>query len=241
MLSDFNPKTLVKKEHYSLIDDYFCYLQTGWKHYAKTNTLSEIKLKKLELLEKALRQDFPLEKTLVSRLQKAFVKENLSLYLLLDPLYAWRYLALEKYPTSEEQLSELVNLLISPSARLIMALYDENPSTYLPLSSLFSALFLLENFAKKSKLISMVKLSKRRKVSKLKGLLKNATVILSLLNSKRLKFRVAQSLNQAKILVEKYENNEQPKIGIIDSLRIFLYATTQFVSVRHKTLDKNKL
>ena len=161
--------------------------------------------------------------------------------MLLDPLYAWRYLAREKYPTSEEQLSELVNLGISPFARLIMALYDENPSTYLPLTSLFSFLFLLENFEKKSKLVAKLKLSKRQKISKLKGLLKNSTIILSLINSKRLKFRLAQSLNRAKILLKKYENNKQLKIAVLDRILIFLYSMVQFVSVKHKTLDKNKV
>ena len=241
MLSDFNPKILVKKEHYPLIDDYFCYLKTGWKHYAKTEVSSEVKLKKLELLEKALRKDFPLKNSLIANLQNSFIKENLSLYLLLDMLYAWRYLARGVCPKSEEQLSELVNLSISPFARLITALYDENPSTYFPLTSLFSVLFLLEEFQKKSTIVNQVKLSKRQKVSKLKGLMKNSAVILSLINSKRLKFRLAQCLNTAKILIQKFENNEQVKISILDNIIIFLYSTTQFVSVRHKPLEKNKI
>ena len=104
--------------------------------------MREVKLKNLELLEKALRKDFPLKNSLIANLQNSFIKENLSLYLLLDMLYAWRYLARGVCPKSEEQLSELVNLSISTFARLIMALYDENPSTYFPLTSLFSVLFL---------------------------------------------------------------------------------------------------
>ena len=241
MLNDFEPKTLVKKEHYQLIDDYFRFLNCGLGHYAKENAEKQVKKQKLELLEKALRKDFKLKNSLISRLQKAFLKENLSLYLLLDPMYAWRYLAEEKMPTSEAQLSEFINLFISPFARLIMALYDENPATYLPLSSFFSALLLTDLYDNKSPLIAKVKLSKRQRISKLKGLLKNAGVILSLVNSKRLKFKLALALNEAKILLKYQENNKQPKITLIDSTRVFLYSVWQFFSVKHKTLEKLKM
>lgn len=241
MLSDFNPKILAKPEHYHLIDDYFYYLKIGAKHYAKAQIDTETKLKKIDLLERALRKNFPLKNSVIARLQNTFVKNNLSLYLLLDPVLAWRYSAMEKLPTSEEQLSEFVNLEISAFARLIMALYDENPSTYLPLTSLFSAFYLLEVFQNKAPFIKAIKWSKRQRVNKLKGLYKNSYVILQLVRSKRLKFRLAQSLNRAKILIEKHENNKQPEIGVVDSIRIFLYSVIQFIGVRHRTLDKNKM
>ena len=219
MLNDFEPKSLVKNEHYQLIDDYFRYLNCGLLHYAKENVEKQVKKQKLELLEKALRKDSRLENSLIYRLQQEFLKENLSLYLLLDPMYAWRYLAEEKMPTSEA----------------------ENPATYLPLSSFFSALFLTDLYNNKLPLIAKVKLSKRQRLSKLKGLLKNAGVILSLVNSKRLKFKLALALNEAKILLKYQENNKQPKITLIDSTRVFLYSVWQFFSVKHKTLEKLKM
>ena len=241
MLNNFNPKILVKKEHYALISDYFNYLETGLKHYAKENVSIETKKHKLELLEKALRKDYQHKNSLIFRLQQHFLKHNLSLYLLLDPHYAWRYLASNKLPTSEAQLSEFTNLFISPFARLIMALYDESPSTYLPLSALFSEMFLSEAFRLKSPLTAKIKLSKRQRINKLKGLLKNAAIILSLIKSKRLKFKLALAVNEAKIRLKKAENNEQPKIGVLDKILIFLYSCWQLMSVKHKTLEKTKL
>ncbi len=241
MLNNFNPKILVKKEHYALISDYFNYLETGLKHYAKENVSIETKKHKLELLEKALRKDYQHKNSLIFRLQQHFLQHNLSLYLLLDPHYAWRYLANNKLPTSEAQLSEFTNLFISPFARLIMALYDENPATYLPLSSFFSALFLSDIFYNKSALVYKIKLSKRQKINKLNGLLKSSVIILSLVNSKRLKFKLALAVNEAKIKLKKQENNKQQKISILDKILIFLYSCWQFISVKHKTLEKIKL
>ena len=241
MLNNFDPKILVKKEHYELIADYFRYLETGLKHYAKENIETPIKKQKLELLEKALRKDYSQKNSLVSRLQQEFLQNNLSLYLLLDPLYAWRYLASGKVFSSEAQISEFSNLFLSPFARMIMALYDENPATYLPLSSLFSAFFLLDILQNNSPLKVKIKLSKRQKISKIRGLIKNAQIILSLVSSKRLKFKLALAVNQAKIKLKKAENNEQPKIGILDSFLIFLYSIWQFASVKHKTLEKIKV
>lgn len=241
MLNKFEPKSLVKKEHYQLIDDYFRYLELGLNHYAKENVTQEIKKQKIDLLEKALRRDYAVKLSLISRLQQNFLQENLSLYLLLDPLYAWRYLAKGKMPSSEAQLSEFINLFISPAARLIMALYDENPATYLPLSALFSAMFLIDVFHNKSPLIANVKLSKRLRISKIKGLLKNSAIILSLVKSKRLKLKLAIAINQAKIMLEKEESNKQRQIAIIDKVRVFLYSCWQFLSVKHKTLEKIKV
>lgn len=241
MLNNFNPKILVKPVHYSLIDDYFRYLQIGLAHYAKENISTETKKQKLELLEKALRRDFPYKNSLIARLQQHFIKENLSLYLLLDPLYAWKYPATGKIPTNEAQISEFGNLFISPFARLIMALYDENPGTYMPLSSLFSALFLSDVFQGNLPFDIRLKLSKRQKISKLKGLLKNAGVILSVVKSKRLKFKLALALNQTRIMIKKYENNKQRKITLIDNIAVFLYSCWQFITIKHKTIEKNKI
>jgi hypothetical protein len=241
MLNNFEPKTLVKPEHYQLIDDYFRYLELGLKHYAKENISQDVKKQKLELLEKALRKDYSKKNSLITKLQSRFLSHNLSLYLLLDPLYAWRYLAIGKLPTSEAQLSEFTNLLISPAARLIMALYDENPATYLPLSSFFSAMFLLDNFQNKTPLVAKIKLSKRQKISKLKGLLKNASIILSLVKSKRLKYKLALALNRLDINLKNTENNKQSKFAFLDNIRVFLYSYWQFISVKHKTLEKIKL
>lgn len=241
MLNNFNPKILVKHEHYGLIDDYFRYLDLGLNHYSKENISPQTKKQKLELLEKALRKDFPIKNSLISRLQSSFIKENLSLYLLLDPLYAWRHQADGKILTSEEQLSEFTNLFISPAARLILALYDENPATYLPLSSLFATLFLLDVFQSKTPLATAVKISKRKKISKLKGLIKNASVILSLVKSKRLKFKLALAINRTKIILKNYENNKQSNSSVLDNIAVFLYSIWQFMSVKHKTLEKVKL
>jgi hypothetical protein len=175
---------------------------------------------------------------MISRLQQYFVTENLSLYLLIDPLLAWRYPAADKQPTSETQLSDIIGYETSPLARLLMVLNNENPSTYLPMQSLLAVLIYSDMFQNKHPVLKNIKLSKRQRLSKLKGLLKNAGILLSIVRSKRLKYRAAILLNTASILADKYEKNQQFRIDFLDVLRIYLYSIIQFLFVRKRTVTK---
>ena len=236
MLDYIDVCSLVQKKHENLIKNYCSYLDCGWKHYQNNKIESSVRLKKTDLLEKAIRKEFPLPESLLAKLQKDFVKENLSLYLLLDVLPAWRYLAADRYPSSEEQLSELTNFAISPLGRMILALYDENPAAYHPLNSLLIMNFWMQLFISKSPVVSKVKLSKKQTESKLRGLLKNSVVLLNLLDSKRTKFRAAAAIKKSELMLNKFKNNEQIKLTILDKIRVFLYSFAMFLAAGKRTI-----
>ena len=224
-----------------IINDYLLYLDLGWKSFSRADIPVEVKLKKIDLLDKAVRKDCPLKKSVIYRLQKEFVEENISIYLLLDPLVTWKYLALNKIPTSEKQLSDMINYVISPLARLIMVLYDENPSTYMPMNALLCLFYYIQIFNENSPILKKAKFYKRQRDSKLKGLIKSAKVILQLVKSKKLKLRLAFTLNKGIFLANKFIKNKQVNLGILDYLLIFLYSIWQFIMIRKRTITKEGL
>ncbi len=235
-ISDILP--LVASKDADFLRLYCQYLDLGWKHYSSEKYSPLIKAEKINLLEKAIYKDYPHSQSIIHKLQKMFIKENISLCLLSDVLLAWRYLASNKIPTTENQVSDVISYSISPLARMLMVLNDENPSTYLPMSSLLMFFSYLQLFEQKSPFLRKVKISRRQKESKLSGLLKSAYVILSIVHSKKLKFNLAIAINKGRILFNRFKNNEQLKIGFLDYIRIFLYSTIQFVVVRRKTITK---
>ncbi len=237
MLNGNNPAELAAKEYRQLTAGYLAYLQLGKRHFSNPKISTAQRLEKLRLLEKALRKTCPLQQSLIFKLQQNFLKENISISLLLEPLSVWRYTAAGKTPTSGTQVSEILNRLMSPLARLILVSYDENPSTYLPLTSLFIILFLQENFEKNSDFIKKAKMSKRQKESRLKGLYKSAKVILSLVKSKRLKFKLAIWLNKANLQTKQFINNKQHKPTFLDCTWIFLYSLWQFAVIKRKSVS----
>lgn len=229
---------LSDRKYKKVTEDYFSYLDLGWKSFSRTDIPVEIKLKKIDFLDKAIRKDCPLKNNIIYRLQKELVKENISTYLLLDPLIAWRYLALNKVPTSEKQVSDIVNYAISPLARFMMVLYDENPSTYMPMNALLCLFYYIQMFNENSPILKKAKFYKRQRDSKLKGLVKSAKVILQLVKSKKLKFRLAFILNKGIFLTDKFLKNKQVKLGVLDYLMIFMYSMWQFMVIRKRTITK---
>lgn len=227
---------LVKNE--KLLNLYLRYLRLGWEHYTKKGISTEIKAEKIRLLEKAIRRGCKLKSNLVCQLEQEFLRENLSLYLLLEPLAAWRYLATDKLPTSETQLTDVVGNISSPLSRFLMVLNNETPSTYLPMQALLTAWILLQMLQEKDAFLQKLKWHKSRQLSKLRGLCKDGAVILAVVKSKRLKYRLAVLLNRISILTEKYAKNEQPTIEFLDALRIFVYSVTQFLLIKKRTVTK---
>lgn len=238
MFDLYNCKTIVKPQYRKLVADYLLYWKKGWQHFSNPRISSSLRLQKLALLERAIRKDCPLPDHLLTRLQKSFLQENLSLSLLIEPLTAWRYLALDRVPSSEKQATEILQTALTPLARLLMALDDENPSTYLPMTSLLLIFVLLSMFVHQDNFLLKAKFYKRQKDSKLKGLFKNARVILPVLKSHRLKFKLAVMLNTAQIFIRRFQNNEQLHLAFLDYFRIILYSLIQFFFIKRKTITK---
>ncbi len=238
MLNNHNIIKLARRKYRPLIIDYIKFLQMGWRDFGNVDISPEIRQEKLNLLDRALRKDCTLKTGLIYRLQQNFLQENLSISMLLEPLSAWRWLASGKKPDSELQAVEIINRMLAPLARLFLALEDENPSTYQPMTALLVLICWQEMLGENNDFLRSLKLKKKQKNNRLDGLYKTASVILRVIKSKRLKFRLAILLNTANIHSFLLKNNKQQKLSVLDYLRIFLYSTLQFLLVRKKTVDK---
>ena len=236
MFEDF--QVLLKPQYHQLWADYCRYLELGWQRFLCRCFNADEKEKQLRLLEKAIRRDFPISANLLARLQKQFINENLSLYLLLEPLSAWRHLTAEKTPVSDASASEIIQRTLSPAARLLMVLNNESPSTYLPMTSWLTAFFLMRLIQQKSPFLKNMKHTPKQWAKKLDGLLKNAFVLLGIVRSKRLKFRIALCLNTLQSYVYDLRSNQQRKTDFLDRMKIFLYSMYQFIVIRRRTTTK---
>ena len=237
MISFASIASLVDKKNALLLHDYMLFLSLGEKHFLLKKTDTELCVEQLQLLEKAIRKEFKLKKNIIARLQRKFLQENLSLALLLDVLQGWRY-GVQGNFAEEKCFSEVSAHMLAPLSRLLMVLYDENPCTYLPMNSLLVCLYWIHLIETDANLIKKMRLSKRNKINKLNGLIKNSNVILQLVFSKKLKFQLAILLNTLQIKIRKIAENEQPRIGTLDAVKIFWYSTLQFLIVRRKTVCK---
>lgn len=239
MFDDY--KILLQSRYHALWQDYCCYLESGWRRFCGKRFTLENKLEQLRLLETAVRKDFPLKNTLLSRLQKAFVAENLSLYLLLEPIQSWRYLATAKKTDSENRISEVVGKLVSPAARMLCVLNDETPSTYLPMTAMLSLELFLKWNLWKSGWHKTLGCSDKKWCEKLAGLWKNAFVLLEIVDSKRLKFKLAGLLRCQQLDIQRHSNNKQPHIDFLDRIDIFLYSVYWSITIRKRTIKQKEL
>lgn len=227
---------LIPVEKRKLWSDYLQFVAAESGRFEYSENKIKLNEDKLRLLEKAMRRDAMARKNILARLQKEFVNENLSISLLTDWLIVWRYTSVLKPPLNEKRFSDIIGAVASPITRMIMALNNENPSIYLPFISLISAVIFLHLTKEKSMLLTGIKWSLKQRRSKYNGWLKNARLLLNIVSSKRLKFKIALLLNKLLIYEKFFKNNKQFEIGILDEAKIFLYSIWQFITIRHKSV-----
>lgn len=170
-------------------------------------------------------------------LRQDFLKEKFDFSLATDLLFAFRQDAENKRYKTWTQLLEYCKYSAEPVGRFILALHDENPSTYLPSSALCTVLqltnhiqdlrsdllelnrnYLPEELIKKYKIspksLSVGKSSKNLQklindvLNRCRKLLKDARVLPSIVKSKRLKFYICIVLALTDILINKLYNKD---------------------------------
>lgn len=76
------------------------------------------------------------KKNLLGYLQKEFIKRNLSLSLLLEPLDGFEWVSKNLYPLELTEASPMGLQIISPISRMVAVLNNQTPSFYQPFSNL---------------------------------------------------------------------------------------------------------
>lgn len=170
----------------------------------------------------------------VKKIRQTFIRENLSFSLLTDLLTAFRQDAQNfKYETWN-QLVEYCKYSAAPVGRFMLAIHNENPSTYLPATSLCVALQIinhLQDIKYDAKLLKRVYIPNKFLVKfgvsqrdlikdqqtpelkkliksilqKVEGLLKEAEILPSIVISRRLRMEIAVIFSLTNSMVKRIE------------------------------------
>lgn len=262
---------LIDKKLQPLVKDYYNFARFG-DDIADNPALSgEEKTFQLNQLEKAfLGDESQPSLAFATALGKSFQEQNLSSSLALDLLKAFR---LDSRDYSYQYWSQLINYCTYsavPVGRFMLAIHDENPTTYLPAASLCAALQIVNHLQDiKYDYLSMKRIYIPQEflnqfdVSKedlgkdvcteglkqiislmlgeVRGLLKDAKILLSVVKDKRLKTELGVILSLTNSMIkriDKYDVLAQDiKLSKWDWFKAIVEGSLKTLFIRRKTLN----
>ena len=180
-------------------------------------------------------------KTTLGFLQQEFIKENLSLSLLLEPLQGFEWLSKHRYPLTFTGSSPLMLQIISPMARLIAALNHQHPPFYQPFANLICAYLglYLQNMPELTDLLHQSRFSLDENMPQSLPLLQNeAKQILPVTYNLAFKLKIAFYLGLCQVLLQKKSHQ---KTNFLDYVNAILYGLKYIVTIRGGKLPVHKL
>ena len=234
-------KTLVLKENEQLMTQYLTWIKLlalRGLHLKKTSE------KSFNILYRAVSRHWQ-KRLLLGRLQEEFIKENLSLSLLLEPLDGFEWLSKNRYPLNFSASSPIMLQIVMPFARLIAALNHQHPPFYQPFANLISAyigLYMLsikdvENlFAN-----TLITLDKTKIAGDLLLLHQEAKQVLPVIRGIKFKLKIAFYLGLCKVLILKIMKKNLKKINFVDYVNAFLYSLWYSISIKGKEIKLRKI
>lgn len=226
---------LTSKENQKAILAYYRFARFGDDIADNPDLSAKDKLAELDKLEQGLYgkgEGESLEFQVAAPLRKIFLAENLSFSLASDLLTAFRQDATNFHYQTWGQLMEYCSHSAAPVGRFILAIHNENPSTYLPANSLCAALQLVNHVqdlkydAKilkrvyipeelfkqfkvkpedllKNKSSTEVRHLMREMISRVRGLLKDAEILPAIVKNRRLRLEICVIFSLTNIMVKK--------------------------------------
>lgn len=200
--------------------------------------------KTFNLLYKAVSKSWS-SRTLLGTLQQEFIKENLSLSLLLEPLDGFEWLSKNRYPLNYTTSSPILLQIIAPITRLIAVLNAQHPTFYQPFSSLicaYLALYLVENEELQKVLLSVqYKIDEKNIADSLVFLHNEAKYVLPTIKGFRFKLIVAYYLGLYTVLLQKKAKKYKKNIILLDYINAFLYGLCYTLTIKGKKIKPNQL
>ena len=182
---------------------------------------------------------------LLGDLQEKFIKENLSLSLLLEPLDGFEWLSKNRYPLNFSTSSPIMLQIVMPFARLIAALNHQHPPFYQPFANLISAYIGLYVLTLKDveQLFSntLITLDKTKIESDLLLLHDEAKQVLPVIRGMKFKLKIAFYLGLCKVLILKRMKKNLKKINFFDYVNAFLYGLWYSITIKSKEIKLRKL
>ncbi|MBO5038454.1 MAG: hypothetical protein J6C85_03215 [Alphaproteobacteria bacterium] len=183
--------------------------------------------------------------TFLGRLQQEFIKKNLSLSLLLEPLDGFEWLSQNRYPLVFSNASPVILTIISPLTRFISVLNNQHPPFYQPFANLmfvYLALYVL-NLPEFEKILKNagVQTDAATLTNNLPLILREAKQVLPVTIGFNFKLKIAFFLAFARKLIKKNALHTKNKIDFLDYVNAFLYGLWYILTIRATPLGKNRL
>ena len=177
------------------------------------------------------------EKFLLGQLQAIFIKENLSLSLLLEPLDGFEWLSKNRYHLSFSASSPIMLQIVAPITRLVAALNNEHPPFYQPFSSLvctYLSIYLI-NTPELINILSIADISVNKEKLQQELPLRFLESKQVLPTAHKLKFKLKMSfyLRLCHILIS---SNPKHKINFFDCVNAFLGGLWYILTIRGKNI-----
>jgi len=181
-------------------------------------------------------------KFLLGRLQTMFIKENLSLSLLLEPIDGFEWLSKNRYPLTFSASSPIILQIVAPIARLIAVLNNEHPPFYQPFSSLvctYLSLYLVYT----DELINLLKkvdvsVNQEEIIKDLPLKFLESKQVLPTIQGIKFKLKMSFYLRLCHILIKKKANH---KINFWDYVNVFLGGLWYTLTVKGKNIKTRKI
>ncbi len=200
--------------------------------------------KTFNLLYRAVSRQWS-EKRLLGQLQQEFIRRNLSLSLLLEPLDGFEWISKNRYTLEFTKASPILLQIIAPMSRFIAILNNQRPPFYQPFSNLilaYTILYILQ-MPKAQQILQSSRLSIDNTTLKkqLLPLLKEAKEIIPVTYGIVFKLKISFFLALCRRLIQKIEQNNENKINFIDNVNAFLYGLWYALTVRSNSKRRNTI
>ncbi len=176
------------------------------------------------------------ENYLLGNLQKEFIKRNISLSILLEPIDGFSWFIKNRYELEYTKSFPLLMPIISPISRLIAVLNNNSPIFYQPFSNLVLAYFSLyvkenrelQKIFKNNKILFNIKELDKQNIT----LFNEAKYILPTSKGLLFKLKLGFYIGLLKIIIEK----KSEKIKKSDYVNSFLYGLHYIMTIRSKKM-----
>ncbi len=232
---------IVPKEDLIFFQTYLHYiklvLQRGFR-------VKKTSIKNFRLMYKAISKQWPEDK-LLGYLQREFIKRNLSLSLLIEPLDGAEWLFKNKFTLTLDKASPILMQIIAPISRIIAILNKQRPPFYQPFSNIIFIYFVLYIMYDKSIRLILknygMKIQPKSILNTLLLLNKESKQVLTIIYGFKFKLKIAGLISLAQILIYKNINKEELKLNIFEKIKYILYVLWYMVDIRDKTKGLDKI
>ena len=180
-------------------------------------------------------------KTNLGYLQQEFIKENLSLSLLLEPLQGFEWLSKNRYPLTFTGSSPIMLQVVAPFARFVAVLNGQHPPFYQPFANLICAYLgiYLQAMPQVTEWLNQARFKLNENMPASLSLLQHeAKQILPVTYHLSFKFKIAFYLGLCHVLLQK---KSSLPTNFLDYINAILYGLWYMVTIRGRALPSRKL